>query len=406
MISSAALHLLQLYSHCSPLLPNLVSLNWDSDDIYFPFVSPFISPFLTSIVIDVPRGGSPTLPPILTTLSTLSHDIREIQIERLYHDPSTEEASSQLLMQCNPYRLRKYNVDSPISASALRHAIQLPSLEEFWLVVGSFQLPDPLPIVVFPNLRLLDVEYNGDPTWLKLLPAIENPVLTSIFVECSGSDVPQFMEKFQLTTTGCGMHERLQEFRVRSQEEFKITPQIIACTFSFRNLTCLKVLSDCSTVCQTLDLTDSDVDLLTKAMPRLESLAIGEEPCGVPSGITFRSLYTISRRCTRLTTLQIHFNPTLFVTKVETDSESGDVALGVPDLRLKAASSDLCSVTAINVGNIPLPPQSNTSYIMALGLLGVFPCLEKLEYDDGDWEDVDDLIGVCRRMGRFAFGKA
>jgi hypothetical protein len=42
---------------------------------------------------------------------------------------------------------------------------------------------------------------------------------------------------------------------------------------------------------------------------------------------------------------------------------------------------------------------------MALGLLGVFPHLEKLEYEDADWEDIDELIAVCRRMGRFAFGK-
>ena len=183
-----------------------------------------------------------------------------------------------------------------------------------------------------------------------------------------------------------------------------ITPQIIACTLSFKSLTSLKVLSECSpNLCHTFDLTDDDIDMLTKAMPRLESLAIGEEPCGVPSQITFKSLYTISRQCPRLTTLQIHFNPALFVTKVETDSQNGDVALGFPDL--KTPPSELCSVTTIDVGSIPLPPESNTSYIMALGLLGVFPRLEKLECDDGDWDDIDDLIGVCRRMGRFAFLK-
>jgi hypothetical protein len=91
-----------------------------------------------------------------------------------------EEASSQLLMQCNPYRLRKYNVDAPISASALRHIIQLPSLEEFWLVDDHFSFQTLYPCVVFPSLRVLDVECNGDLTWLKLLPAIENPVLSNI----------------------------------------------------------------------------------------------------------------------------------------------------------------------------------------------------------------------------------
>jgi len=405
VISSAALHLLQLYSPDSPLLPNLASLTWDSDETFLPFISMFISRSLVSIVIDVPRDASPMVPPILTTLSTSSPDIREVQVERLYHGPSTEEASSQLLMQCNSYRLRKYNVDSTLPASALRHIIQLPSLEEFWLVVDSIQFQDPLPIVVFPNLRLLDVEYSGDPTWLKLLPAIENPVLASIFVQCLGSDVAQLMGAFQLTLSGCGVRERLQEFRVRSRDDFKITPQMIACTLSFKNLSSLKLLSDCSpTVCQTFDLTDDDIDLLTKAMPRLESLAIGEEPCGLPSQITFNSLYTASRRCPRLTTLQVHFNPSLFVTNVDTGSESGDITLGLPDP--KDPPSELCSVTTFDVGKIPLPQESNTSYILALGLLGVFPRLEKLEGDDGDWDEVNDLIGVCRRMGRFAFGKS
>jgi hypothetical protein len=105
-------------------------------------------------------------------------------------------------------------------------------------------------------------------------------------------------------------HMSLCEFTVRNKhDDLTITPQIIACNFSFKNLTSLKFLSGCSTSCQTLDLTDDDIDLLTKAMPGLKSLSIGEQPCSVPSKITFKSLYTISRRCTQLATLQIHFNP-------------------------------------------------------------------------------------------------
>ena len=104
-----------------------------------------------------------------------------------------------------------------------------------------------------------------------------------------------------------------------------------------------------------------------------------------------------------MTSLQIHFNPSLFVTNVDTGSESEDITLGLPDP--KVPPSELCSVTTFHVGKIAVPPESNTSYIMALGLLGVFPRLEKLEDDDGDWDEINDLIGVCRRMGRFAFGK-
>jgi len=349
------------------------------------------------------------LPPILESLSKLPN-ILKIEIDglgdfhggRLYHDTSMEEASSQLVMQCN-YRLRKFRVDSPISASALRHVIQLPSLEDLWLVVDSIQLPDPLPILVFPSLRELDVECNGDFTWLKLLPSIRNPVLTSIGIKCPGSDVERFIKTFQETMTGCGMHESLQVFEVESPDKFQITPQIIAHNFSFKNLTNLTLSSDCSDHCQTSDLTDDDIDLLTKAMPCLEGLFLGGIPCMVPSQITFKSLYTISHRCTRLKELLIHFNPVLFVNKMRTSLQSWEVVLALSDL--KTPSSDLCPLTTIYVGNIPLPPKGDASSILALGLLGVFPCLRLIECEDGDWDDIQMLVGVYRRMGCYAFGR-
>jgi len=159
------------------------------------------------------------------------------------------------------------------------------------------------------------------------------------------------MEEFQLTMTGCGMDKRLRDFRVRSPDEFKITQRIIACTFSFKNLTALTISSECSEpVCQTLRLTDNDIDLLTRTIPGLESLAVGGEPCGVLSWITLKSLYTISRRCVRLTVLRIHFDPTSFVTKVGKDPEFVDVALGLPDLKVPSPSHDLRPVMTIDVG--------------------------------------------------------
>jgi hypothetical protein len=352
------------------------------------------------------------LPPILNKLSKLSPDSHLWGISIINRVPmqnfSIEEASSRLLMQCN-HRLRKFNVNSPISASALKHAIQLPSLEEFWLVINSFELPDPLPMLVFPNLRKLDVECNGvwNLTWLKLLPCIENPVLTTIHVECPGSNVERFMEAFQLTTTGSAMSECLQNFTVHRSDDlwFKITPRIIACISSFKNLTSLLLLSECTDLCQTSDLTDDDIDLLTNAMPCLKHLFIGGVPCRLPSQITFKSLYTISRRCTQLIRLTIHFNPAVFVTKVGTDCKSWDVALGLSMSDLKTFSSDLCSITYLSIGNIPLPAQSNAYSIVGLGLLGVFPRLEILNYQNADWRKVNDLVRVCRRMGRFGFGK-
>ena len=395
MVPSATVQLLQLYSNCSPLLPNLELLSWTSGDTCLPFISSFISHSLTSIIIDVPERASPILPPILTRLSTMSHDINQIVVRLLKYEPSMEEASSQLLMHCDPHRLRKYNIGAPLSASALSHIIQLPSLEEFGLV-APFQFPDPLPAVVFPSLQVIVVDFDGSLTWLKLLPAIESSGLSIIRVKCPGPNVARFMGAFQQTTIGCGMHERLQEFAVQSREEFKITPQFLACNFSFKNMTSLKFHAKCSTSCQTLDVTDGDVDLLTNAMPGLKSLAIGGEPCIVPSKITFKSLYTLSSRCTRLKSLQIHFNPSSFIAKFNADVASE----GAGSSSLKTPSSAiLCPLTYINVGHIKLPrPQSYVSVPMALGLLGVFPRLEEIKFRDATWKEIGNLLRARRHM--------
>ena len=395
-ISSITLQLFQLCSHCSPLLPNLTSIDWNGNETNLPFITLFISRSLTSISIDVSAKAGRMLPPILMRLSKMSPNISKILVQRLKYEPSLEEASSHLIMQCNPHRLRKFDVDAPLSASAFRRIMQLPSLEEFW-VVGSCHLPDPLPAVVFPSLQVLDVDFNGDLTWLKLLPAIQSPVLSAISVDCPGNAITRFMESFQLTITGCGMHERFHEFRVRNRDDFNITPQIIACNFSFTRLTSLTFLSNCTVRCQTSDLTDDDIDLLTNAMPGLKSLSVGEQPCSVPSKITFKSLYTLSRRCTGLTTLQIHFNPNSFITKISGDLDSGD------SLGLVAPSCDLCAVTKVDVGKIALPTQS-MSFIMALGLLGVFPRLEELEYENVAWKEIDDLIRVQKHIHAFVMG--
>jgi hypothetical protein len=239
-----------------------------------------------------------------------------------------------------------------------------------------------------------------------LLAAIENPVLTMMDVKCPGSDVERFTETFSTITetTGRGLHDCLEEFTVGSPDKFKITPQIIARSSSFKNLTYLRLLSACSDVCQTSDLTDDDIDLLTRAMPCLKDLSIGGDPCGIPSRITFKSLYIISSRCRQLRHLRVHFNPALFVTKVCAEFETWDTALGLSDLN--TLSSDvLCSVSVFPVGNIPLPAQPNASSVMALALMKIFPCLEQIMDGNEDWDNVDHLIDVWQKMGCFAFGK-
>ena len=152
MISSDALQMLQLYCGCSPLLPNLLDMSWDEDLPSLPFITMFISHSLTSILIFVPPPASRILPPILTRLPIMAPNISSIVVQLDYQfSLELEEASSQLLMQCKPHHLHVYVVHAPLSAPALRHLIQLPSLE-YVLLGGPLRFPDPLPDVVFPSL--------------------------------------------------------------------------------------------------------------------------------------------------------------------------------------------------------------------------------------------------------------
>jgi hypothetical protein len=64
--------------------------------------------------------------------------------------------------------------------------------------------------------------------------------------------------------------------------------------------------------------------------------------------------------------------------------------------------SELC---LIHVGTISWPAEYGTSTAaLALGLVGVFPHLENIGYDNHDWEDINEMIKFFRRQGRFVFG--
>ena len=89
-----------------------------------------------------------------------------------------QDAVSKLLLSCNPNILSSFCVASLISEAAL-HAAQLPGLQEFSVRGGTSGLSDPLPLTIFPSLRMILISMAGFRLGLKFSATSKVNVLQS-----------------------------------------------------------------------------------------------------------------------------------------------------------------------------------------------------------------------------------
>ena len=84
--------------------------------------------------------------------------------------------------------LSSFCVASPISEAALLRAAQLPELREFSVRGGTPGLSDPLPLTMFPSLRMILISMGGFPAWLEVLRHIQSKRLTELSVDFEAGD--------------------------------------------------------------------------------------------------------------------------------------------------------------------------------------------------------------------------
>jgi len=156
----------------------------------------------------------------------------------------------------------------------------------------------------------------------------------------------------------------------------------------FAQLVELKIGSSCDGGCSSR--VDDDIVIsLSRAMPKLEFLTLGDTPCGrSTTGITTKGLLALAHHCPKLLSLRVHL-------QVASLSEPSRIPGMVRNAGPAASWTD-CALTDLSVGKAPVPKRS--AMIIALTLLRIFPRLDCIMFINDGWEGVENAINCSREI--------
>ena len=203
-----------------------------------------------------------------------------------------------------------------------------------------------------------------------------------------------FLEEFELIAVSTSIPTTLSTFGFYSLSPWSPTYSSL---LAFKQLTNLTIINPCYTGCSST--VDDDIVInLSQAMPKLNILRLGSEPCQMPGGVTVKGLVELAYRCTDLSTFRAHIRADSLVQAAVDGMATLSSADEPPVLR------EECALATLEVGDIPLPEES--ALTIALALLHIFPRLRDIKYTNARWEDVVNTIrlskGLSNRIGAFA----
>jgi hypothetical protein len=382
---SAEVHaVLQLCTINEPLFPNLQSLElWSAVGEFIPFIPSFLSQRTTSINITFTEYNPPKVvlvASMLTAFPTLCPDLQTIRLRSLPGDPIITVAASKLLLTINQNTLRQFHVDSPLTEEAREVIYKLSNLYGLTVVVeGSASLPT----MMFPNLIDIDVKYNHNCDWLEGFRGATLGKLNSVtfHAKSESAQLAGFLEAFE--SAGLATSTTLSSFSFCTLHPWRPNYRSL---LPFKQLRELRIEFCCEDGCSsTID--DDIITDMARAMPKLETLQLGIEPCGTPAGVTVKGLAALARHCPDLSSLNIHF-------RVDSFNVLPAIA-GTPHTRTAVPRRD-CALTDLAVGQTPMLEES--ALMVALTLVRIFPNIMQIDYTSEDWGQVSDAIKLSRRL--------
>jgi hypothetical protein len=342
----------------------------------------------------------------MQTLIKAAGSLESVEIIPEFDWAEVQDMVSTLLLSCNPNLLRKFCVASPISEAALLHAIQLPGLREFSIRGGTAAPADPLPLTIFPSLRTLVLSTGELPPWLEVLRHIQSKGLYDLSVHFRvGADLPTVSMHLQHS----GIHKTLTRLSLCPGPGWILDSVSIAPLLVLGELIILCIYADCRAGGQcTFSLSDSDMERLVKAMPKLENLSLGDPcPSQIRDDFTVKSLLAIAKHCKALIVLKIHINcESIVMNPYEDDAH---YPTGAPDT---TALSDYhgCPLRSALFGSCPIPMGPEGGMTVAMTLLRLFPRLLQVRWHQPEssmppWSTVNALVTshglVIHNLARF-----
>ena len=384
--SSQVLSIMQSCALNEPLLPNLQTLMlWLAHDTQqlISFIPLLLSARTTTI--DLIFFGShlskATIASAIATFSTfptLCPNLRDISLVGLERDPMITAAVSELALKTNHNTLRSFCVDSPLTDEARKSICKHPDLHKLRTVIDR---PSSIPTIILPNLTDIYITYDDGHDWLHGFRGASLGKLTTVTIFSRSSSVDGILGAFECVALTTSIPKTLSAFRVHALHPWKPSYRSL---LPFTQLNHLVIDSPCKITCSsTID--DDTITDLAQAMPKLEVLGLGGEPCSTRAGVTAKGLVALAYYCPHLSDLTIHFQ----VTSLDP---------GVASVEKITTPREGCALHTLHAGWIPVPEGS--ALMVALTLLHIFPRLKNLYYSDMGWEEVSDALGRSKNLAR------
>lgn len=384
-LPSQVLSLLQPRTLGNPLLPNLEVLRlWEVFDDSIPFIPLFLSTRTTTIHLGFFELDlhTTTAASIIATFPGLCPNLREIHLTGLPRHPIVTVAVSKLVLGTNKNTLQHFHADSPLTEEARKAIYNCPDLRTLQTV---FNTPTASPTMTLPNLTYMYIEYYHGRDWLQGLRGASLGKLTSVTISSESDSIDDFLGAFKAVLLTTSIPATLTAFRFITRRSWR---PIYHSLLPFTQLKNLAIGFSCDPGCSsTID--DDTVTDLARAMPALETLRLGNSPCGTPGGVTVRGLAAIAHYCRHLFSLIIHFQV---------------ASLDPQEVPVPASSKEFippregCTLKYLGVGWIRV--QEESTLMVALTLLNIFPHLEELDYLYQGWEKIADAIYNSKQLSR------
>lgn len=387
-VTSEILLALQLRAANEPLLPRLKSFECSAaTEAFIPFIPLFLSPQTTNINIAFTEDSPPVaVASIISMLPTLCPNLQCVNMDRLGRDLAITSAVSEMLLTCNKGSLQNFYVDSPLTDEAREVVYRLPNLFGLWVVIEGRTL---LPPVALPNLTDIDVQYDDHLDWLQGFREATLENLESVSFRSESIQIGDFLGAFESVALTMSAQNTLSVFRFYTSRSWN---PYYSSLLSFKQLKELIIEFACDGGCSS-KVNDNVITTLAQAMPKLEILQLGSTPCQTPTGATVYGLIALASRCPHLSKLRIHFRGDSLV------SAAMDAATTPLPIKKTDLLREDCALVDLEVGDIPIPPRSNTRVVLML--LQIFPRILNVKYTNPGWKRVAESISDFRRMGAF-----
>jgi hypothetical protein len=372
-------------------LPNLRTLNWNTDDISLKHISLLNSPNLTKATIRLTGAEDPQ-----HVADLPFHHVEEFHLiapDPAYFPPLAHEfndAVSEFAMRTTP-RLQTIRVPTILPSKAFHHIADLPNIEridaQFCLDLNRPYLYEPLDI---PSLKTFKARFQGTDAWKFALPRIRAPNMDVMTLKFKENPNESECHELLDIMVNDGLDKRLSRLSIpRIDAITGVVLQVLEPLFQFKNLTNVRLGFHCDDPkgCMYM-MTDPDAAAIGKALPRLQKLFLGPA-CKIPNrGVTFKGLASLAEHCRDLEKLQTHFDLTYNNVDELNQRLTEAVAPGTSECKLK----EIC-VGRQGYSNSPDAPLT-----LALTLDRMFPQLERVNhsYKEQSWRRVQSVLENIR----------